>query len=142
MPTVPELQGSLALAFDAFPRAPRRKLLQLRNLIYTTAAKNSDIGPVSETLKWGQPSYLPVKPRLGTPVRLSWSEKTPDTIHLLVHCQTTLVDTYRTLVGDELTFEGNRAVVVPIKTALPKAALALCIQAAFTYHQNKRQKAQ
>ncbi len=127
MPAVPELKGNIAHAFDAFPAAPRRKLLQVRTHIYTTAAKNSEIGTVSETLKWGQPSYVPDKPRVGTAVRLGWSEKTPDAINLFVHCQTTLVDTYRTLVGDELRFEGNRAIVVPLKAALPKKALQLCI---------------
>ena len=138
MPVVPEMQGNIAHAFDAFPPAPKRKLLQVRSLIYTSAANNSDIGPITETLKWGQPSYLPSKPRLGTAVRLGWNEKTPEVINLFVHCQTTLVDTYRTLVGDQLTFEGNRAIVVPIRPALPKQALRLCIEAAFTYHKNKR----
>ena len=138
MPVAPEPQGNIAGAFAAFPAAPRRKLLQVRNLIYTTAAKNSEIGTISETLKWGQPSYLPDKPRLGTAVRLGWSEKTPQAVMMFVHCQTTLVDTYRTLVGDELSFEGNRAIVIPLKAALPKEALRLCIDAAFTYQKNHK----
>ena len=138
MSVVPEVQGAIARAFDAFPAAPRRKLLQVRRLIYTSAAANSEIGSITETLKWGQPSYVPSTPKQGTAVRLGWSEKTPEAISLFVHCQTTLVDTYRTLVGDELSFEGNRAIVVPITPALPKAALKLCIEAAFTYHKNKR----
>lgn len=138
MAAVPELHETIKHAFDAFPTAPKRKLLQVRSLIYTTAAQNSEIGLITESLKWGQPSYLPSKPRLGTPVRLGWSDKDPEAINLFVHCQTTLVDTYRTLVGDELTFEGNRGIVVPIKPPLPKDALRLCIEAAFTYHKNKR----
>ena len=137
MPAAPELQGSIARAFDAFPAGPKRKLLQVRNLIYTVTADNLDIGPIIETLKWNQPSYSPEKPRLGTPVRLGWSKRTPDAVGLFVHCQTTLVDSCRTLVGDELSFEGNRAIVVPVKSRLPKEALSLCIQAAFTYHRDK-----
>jgi len=137
MPAKPAMPLAIARAFDAFPSAPKRKLLQVRRLIYSVAEKNPVIGPVSETLKWGQPSYVPQKPRTGTAMRLGWNEETPDEIHLFVHCQTTLIDTYRTLIGDELTFEGNRAIVVPLKPALPKAALQLCIDAAFTYHKRR-----
>ncbi len=137
MPNIPTVPPTIARAFNAFPAAPKLKLLQVRRLIYNTAAKNTAIGPISETLKWGQPSYVPEKPRTGTAVRLGWSEQSPEVIHLFVHCQTTLVDTYRTLIGDELGFEGNRAIVVPLKGALPKTTLQLCIEAAFTYHKKR-----
>lgn len=140
MPEVPAMQDNIARAFEVFPSLPRRKLLQVRNLIYATAAKNSEIGPISETLKWGQPSYVPATPRTGTAIRLGFSDHTPDTIQLFVHCQTTLIDTYRTLVGDELSFEGNRAIVVPIKPRLPKETLTLCIEAAFTYHRQAKKR--
>ena len=134
--------AEVAQAFNAFPKKAQIKLLQLRKLIYSTAAGNSRIGPLVETLKWGQPSYLPKKPRVGTTVRLGFSDKTPDKIQMFVHCQTTLVDTYRTLLGNEpdelLSFEGNRAIVIALKPALPKAPLALCIEAALTYHLNKK----
>jgi len=134
--------AEVAQAFNAFPKKAQVKLLQLRKLIYSTAAGNSRIGPLVETLKWGQPSYLPKKPRVGTTVRLGFSDKTPDKIQMFVHCQTTLVDTYRTLLGKEpdelLSFEGNRAIVIALKPALPKAPLALCIEAALTYHLNKK----
>ena len=134
--------AEVAQAFNAFPKKAQVKLLQLRKLIYSTAAGNSRIGPLVETLKWGQPSYLPKKPRVGTTVRLGFSDKTPDKIQMFVHCQTTLVDTYRTLLGNEpdelLSFEGNRAIVIALKPALPKAPLALCIEAALTYHLNKK----
>ena len=138
---VNEPSSEVASAFDAFPAQPKLKLLQLRKLIYSTAAGNSSIGPLIETLKWGQPAYLPKKPRVGTTIRLGYSDKTPSKIHMFVHCQTTLVDTYRTLLGSEpdelLSFEGNRAIAIARKPALPKAPLALCIEAALTYHLNK-----
>jgi len=138
MATVPEMPREVAAAFAAFDKPVERKLLQIRNLIYRTAAANSDIGPLQETLKWGQPSYLPTKTRVGTTVRLGYSDKTPNDVLMFVHCQTTLVDTYRTLAGDALRFEGNRAIAIDRKGALPKNALALCIDAALTYHLKKR----
>lgn len=142
MPKAPELPKNVAAAFAGFPKPVQSKLLQLRSLIYKTADGNSSIGELEETLKWGQPAYLPKKARVGTTIRLGWSDKTPDDIMLFVHCQTTLVDTYRTILGNEpsdnLVFEGNRALVMRHKGALPKDALALCIDAALTYHLNKK----
>lgn len=136
------MPAQVASAFAEFPKSVQRKLLQVRKLIYKTAAGNSEIGPLVETLKWGQPSYLPQKPRVGTTVRLGYSDKTPDEIQMFVHCQTTLVDTYRTIVGSEsgdvLSFEGNRAINIKLKPALPRAALSMCIEAALTYHLHKR----
>lgn len=142
MPIAPKLPNNIAAAFAAFPKPAQSKLLQLRSLIYQTAAGNSAIGHLEETLKWGQPAYLPKKARVGTTIRLGWSEKTPANIMMFVHCQTTLVDTYRTILGsdpsDNLSFEGNRALVMQHKGTLPKEVLSLCIDAALTYHLNKK----
>ena len=139
MPT--DMDNSVARAYREFPVPVQSKLLQLRQLIYRTAAGNSAIGPIVETLKWSQPAYLPKKHRVGTTIRLGYREDTPDKIQMFVHCQTSLVDTYRTILGEEhgehLSLEGNRAIVIARKPALPKAALALCIEAALTYHLNK-----
>ena len=136
-----DMDETVARAYREFPVAVQSKLLQLRKLIYRTAVGNSDIGPIVETLKWSQPAYLPEKPRVGTTIRLGYREDTPDKIQMFVHCQTTLVDTYRTILSDESTehlrLEGNRAIVIARKPALPKAPLALCIEAALTYHLNK-----
>ena len=135
------MPSQVASAFAVFPKAVQRKLLQVRKLIYKTAAGNSEIGPLIETLKWGQPSYLPKKPRVGTTVRLGYSDKTPHEVQMFVHCQTTLVDTYRTILGNEsgdvLSFEGNRAINIKLKPALPSAPLSMCIEAALTYHLHK-----
>lgn len=138
MPTVPKLPANVAAALAAFPKPAERKLLQVRALIYKTAAANPLIGQLEETLKWGQPAYLPRQPRVGTTVRLGWSDKRPESVMMFVHCQTTLVDTYRAKLGnapgENLQFEGDRALVMAHQRALPKAALALCIEAALTYH--------
>jgi len=141
MAGIPNPPKHVAAAFDEFPKGAARKLLQVRTLIYRVAAENSAIGQLEETLKWGQPAYLPKRARVGTTVRLGFSDKTPNDIMVFVHCQTTLLDTYRTILGnspdDNLRFEGNRALVIEHKRALPKAALTLCIEAALTYHLTK-----
>jgi hypothetical protein len=48
--------------FKEYPPAYRKKLLILRELVLSTAKENiNQIGEVIETLKWGEPSYLPLK---------------------------------------------------------------------------------
>jgi hypothetical protein len=53
------------------------------------------------------------------------------------NCQTTLVDTFRTLFP-ELSFEGNRALVFEASEELPIDAVSTCIELALTYHRRKR----
>ena len=46
----------VAAAVDAFPAAVRRRLLQVRRLIFETSAALDGVGPLTETLKWGEPA--------------------------------------------------------------------------------------
>lgn len=43
-------------AFLALPTEIQPKLLALRELILTTAAATDGVGPIEETLKWGEPA--------------------------------------------------------------------------------------
>lgn len=113
----------------ALPDAPRAAMQTLRDLIHATAEEAN--APISEALKWGQPSFAPPK-RLGTPIRLSHSTKNPNRIDLLVHCQTTLVSDWRTLFP-EFTYDGTRALHIPLDAPLNQDALRLIIQSALTY---------
>lgn len=130
----------VAAAFAAFPDASRQQLLALRDLILETAAALPEVGEIEETLKWGEPSYLPKANRVGTTVRIAWKEKTPDQVAMYVHCQTNLVDTFRTRFP-ELRCDGNRAVLFDVGAPLPVDALAACVEMALTYHLTKRRRA-
>ena len=48
----------VASRFKAYPSTVRSKLMALRELLLDTAAKTTGVGKLTETLKWGQPSYL------------------------------------------------------------------------------------
>lgn len=124
-------------AIGAHPKAMREVLLALRNLILTTAAETKSVGPLVETLKWGEPAYLPTAPRVGTTVRINALKGSPDKVAVLFHCQTNLVASFRERYPDVLKFEGNRAIVLPVAKPLPKQALKHCIAMALTYHLRK-----
>ena len=129
--------AEVAAVFDAYPKRSRSKLLRLRALIFDTAAKTDGVGALEETLKWGQPSYLAPETKSGTTVRIDQVKSAPGRTAVYFHCRTSLVGTFRALYPDELTFEGNRAIIFDGTDELPEPALRNCIALALTYHRRK-----
>ena len=121
--------------FKAIPKAPRARLLNLRDVIFD-AARAADTGPLEESLKWGQPAYRPLKPRTGTTLRLGWNEALPNRVSLYVPCQTTLLDSYRERFPDAARYDGNRA--IHIDGDIDTDALHQIAVMALTYHRAKR----
>ena len=77
-------------AFDGMQAPARERALALRDLVLRVA-KAEGIA-LEETLKWGEPAYLPG--RAGTTVRIG-TDKSGAQARLLVNCQTTLVEDWR-----------------------------------------------
>ena len=134
----PSAPANVQAAFDALPAAPRAYLGKLRTLIRDTASKTPGVGPLTETLKWGEPAFLTEATKSGTTIRLGWKPATPTTAQLLVHCSTTLVNEWRDLYAGTLAFSGTRAILLDITAPLPRAELAHCIAMALTYHSRKQ----
>ena len=98
----------------------RQKLKAIRKLIFDTAANTDGVGPLEETLKWGQLSYLTPVSKSGSTIRIDRAKGRDDAVAVYCHCQTDLVKTFRELYPDTFTFEGNRAVILRASSALPK----------------------
>ena len=62
--------SDVASVFKAYPPRIRAKLMALRELVFDTARRTGGVGPLTETLKWGQPSYLTEATGSGTTVRI------------------------------------------------------------------------
>ena len=124
--------------FDAYPPEIRAQLLGLRDLILETAAATAEVGELQETLKWGQPSYLTVKPKSGSTIRIDGITDEPGRYALYCHCQTSLIEDFRRLYPDDFRFQGNRAMVFEAADSPDRAALRHCIALALTYHARKR----
>ena len=116
----------------------RRKLMALRELIFRTAASTPGVGELEETLKWGEPAYLTSSSGSGSTVRIDWKKSKPAEYAMYFNCQTTLVETFKSLFPDEFKFEGNRAIVFHESEAAPTDALAFCVAAALTYHLQRK----
>lgn len=123
--------------FASYPTLARRKLLAVRQLIIDTAAITPDAGELEETLKWGEPAYLTSKTKSGSTVRIAYKPAKPLHYAMYFNCQTTLVDTFRTVFPNDLKFECNRAIVFAVADKIPTKELTWCITAALTYHRKR-----
>ncbi|OKO67358.1 hypothetical protein AC628_39475 [Bradyrhizobium sp. NAS96.2] len=132
----PQAKAADAL-FDAYPAPVRAKLLALRRLIFKTAKTTKGVGALQETSKWGQPSYVTAETGSGSTVRIDQVKPAADQVAVYFHCQTNLVETFRELYP-ELSYSGNRAILLDVGSKLPEAALRHCVALALTYHLNKK----
>lgn len=133
---LPELPPDVTAVFASYPRSIQTRLTDLRTLIFEVAARE-DVGTITETLKWGEPAYLTSQSKSGSTLRMGWKAAAPEQYALYFNCQTTLVDTFRTLFP-ELRFDGNRAILLDASSEPPMDSLAVCIAATLTYHRAKK----
>jgi hypothetical protein len=123
----------VARLFRAYPESMRRSLMRLRRLIFDTAARLDGVGPLEETLRWGEPAYVTTTGS-GSTIRIDRRRKHPTQYAMYFHCRTSLVDDFQAAFPDTFTFEGKRALVFDAGDRLPVRELAVCISAALTYH--------
>ena len=112
-------------------------LMHLRRLVLETAEQTKDAGEVEETLKWGQPSFLTVRPKSGTTIRIDRDTSGNGDVALFVSCQSSLVSEWRALYP-HLTFGGDRSVHFNLGSGLPENEIRHMISMALTYHVKKR----
>jgi hypothetical protein len=129
--------SDVASVFKAYPPGIRAKLMALRELVFDTAARTAGVGQLTETLKWGQPSYLTDGTGSGTTVRID-RLKGGDGYAVYFHCQSGLVGQFRELYPDTFRYEGKRAIVFASGDRVPARALRHCIALALTHHSRKK----
>lgn len=131
-----DMAKDVAAVFGTYPPAMRARLARLRKLILATAAKMDGIGAIQETLRWGQPAFLS---KSGSTIRIDAVKGEPSRYALYFICHTDLVARFRELYP-QLTYEGNRAILLDARAALPEDALRHCISMALSYRRrNSRQ---
>ncbi len=111
----------------------RDPLLHLRDLVFNVADATKGVGEIEETLKWNVPSYLTHNPKSGTTIRLG-PGRSEDQYGLFVHCQTTLISTFREMYPREFSYEKNRAILFGMNDKIAEEELRHCISMALTYH--------
>jgi hypothetical protein len=127
----------VAAVFRAYSPGLRAKLMTLRELVFDTAAKTAGVGRLTETLKWGQPSYLTEETGSGTTVRID-RLKAGDSYAAYFHCQSGLIEQFRELYPDTFKYQGKRAIVFASNDRVPAKELRHCIALALTHHSRKK----
>lgn len=127
----------VASLFKAYPPAVRTRLMALRELVFDTAANTPSVGPLTETLKWGQPSYLTEETGSGSTVRIDRLQA-GDGYAIYFHCQSGLIGQFRELYPKTFKFEGKRAIVFGTGDSVPARELRHCLALAFTHHSRKK----
>ncbi len=128
--TPPSPAPEIVAALDQIPPAQRRAMLTLRQMIFEEAGADPRFGPIDESLKWGQPSYVPARPRIGTAIRLGTQG---NRVALFTHCQTSVMADVRPLFGPEAQFDGTRGVGFAPED-LPEMPIRGLIRAALGYY--------
>jgi hypothetical protein len=134
---VAPMPAEVAAAFSVFPDRVRARLLEVRDLIFETSARAKGVGPLTETLKWGEPAYLTEATGSGSTIRLGWLRSSERDCAVLFNCRTTLVDDFRSQFPDVFAYEKNRAVLLDAGEPLPEIPLSTCLLMALTYHRRR-----
>lgn len=117
---------------DGYPPEARDGILALRALIFDVADRTPEVGPLDESLKWGQPAYLPRRPRTGSTLRIGLHKSAR--FALFAHCQTTIISNYAQTFPAWDRIEGNRAVLFDTSEGIEPERLSHLIRHALTYH--------
>lgn len=132
--TIPSIiDEKVAQIFHNYSAIEREKLLEIRTLIFQTAASTPRVGTLEETVKWGQVSYLTAQTKSGSIIRIDKIKNNDHKVGIFFHCQTDLVKNFRKQYPTVFEFEGNRCLIVQLSQPLPKKELSDCIKQALTY---------
>jgi hypothetical protein len=133
---IPEPVPGVGEYLSAYSGPVREGLLELRKLVFQVAAEDPRIGPLTETLKWGEPSYLTAKTRAGTTLRLAVKKAKGDRLGVFFHCQTRLAGRIEELYPEVFEFDGKRGLLFVPGAELPVEAVKGAIALVLTYHLN------
>ncbi len=126
------MDRAVAHAFDAVPLQARAGTLALRQLILEVATSLPEVGPVEESLRWGEPAYLTPTTRSGSTIRPGAPKA--GGVALYCHCRTSLIADFRDLAGEACRFAGNRAVLFDDPSDIDPALIGTLIARALTWH--------
>lgn len=118
---------------DKYPEIARAQFSAIRSEIRHIATAHN-LGKVEESLKWGEPSF---SVKGGSPIRIDWKDKTPEVLNVYFHCQTRLIDTFKEVYPNSFTYQGNRALSLPLTKSIHDTPLKQCLLIAMTYHKVK-----
>lgn len=123
------LPPQVAPMVAAWPRLAQTQFTALR-LHILDQAQTANI-PVEETLKWGQPAFVPPR-TIGTTLRIAPTSNQPGFMGLFVHCGTTIIEEIKALYPG--CYDGTRGLLWDMEQTWPAQAVDHLINRALRYH--------
>lgn len=123
---------------ETWPTAAQAQFQEVRCIVYDVALA-SDIGPLDESLKWGQPAWRPKRPRIGSTLRVNWSPQSSTQLCAFVDCKTDLAAQMDVRFPGQFANDGRRALAFDLQTPLDHTAIWQLAHLTLTYHRAKRQ---
>ena len=78
--SLPPLPKGVEAVVAAYPTRARSRFHDIRAIVLSAAADTPETGPLTETLKWGEPAYLTEATKSGATLRVAWSPHDPNRI--------------------------------------------------------------
>ena len=127
----------LLARIETWPARAQAHFVTLRGIVHEVAA-SEDIGPLDESLKWGQPAWRPKRQRVGSTLRVDWSPAFPDRLMAFVDCKTDLAAQMDTRFPGQFANDGRRALGFDLGAALDQDAIWTLAHLTLSYHRSKR----
>ena len=127
----------LLARIETWPDPAQAHFVALRGLVHEVAAA-ANIGQLDESLKWGQPAWRPVRPRVGSTLRVDWSASAPERLMAFVDCKTNLASEMETRFPGQFSNDGRRALGFDLGAPLDRDAVWTLAHLTLTYHRAKR----
>ncbi|WP_299625755.1 hypothetical protein [uncultured Tateyamaria sp.] len=115
---------------------PAQIRLQSMRAMFHDVAQAADVGPLDESLKWGHPAWRPRRARMGSTLRLHWSEGSPKSLIAFVDCKTNLAQQMQTRFP-EIPTDGRREIRLALDQDHADAIWQLAYLT-FTYHRARQ----
>jgi hypothetical protein len=113
-------------------------LLRLRELLFDTAAQTPGVGPLEETLRWGQPSYPTVQSKARSTIRIEQAAAHAGRYAMYFHCRSSLASDFRAIYPRDFRYAGRRSIVFDTDDNVPSKQPSQCIAMTLTYHLAKK----
>lgn len=121
----------IAAVFAAQSALTAQGMARLRDLIIDTAASDPRVGPLTESLKWGQPAFRPKAANTGTTLRVAAHKSAA--FALYAPCSTTVIPTHAQRFAGADRIDGNRAILFDRPDQIDADRLRLTILHGLTY---------
>ena len=100
-------------------------------------ADHADLGPITESLKRGQPAWRADRPHTGTTLRVWWDARAPDRIDCLVDCKTLIAARVHERFPDSFATDARRRLTVDLRAERDMGALECVAHLSLAYHRLK-----